>query len=303
MGWVIRLIGLMVLVVLVATVVQHVRYQNLRHGVVGDAQSAFHSPGVFHVVTVFSPGPDQDLIGAVGEFVTLVRRQGGRPIYAGKIVATAIRSRQIPDMDWDAFVLVQYPSRSDYDEALAAPEYQELRGRFAGSYSLGMQRRPLLNLSLPVTLLTRRVIDVVFGRQDVYPFTPAEFPERPESELQQSLVERLLAEQAPGRDALVVLNFISQGDSAQRAANASYGSEMMSLMAEAGGGPMHMGRAVTLEGDAQFDQVVIVYYPGVVYFSEMLQSSFFNRIVKRKQLEDSLSAPSVPLLPGLDRSG
>jgi hypothetical protein len=74
---------------------------------------------------------------------------------------------------------------------------------------------------------------------------------------------------------------------------------MMGLMAKGGHGPMHIGRAVTLEGDAEFDQIVIVYYPGVEYFADLIQSEFFTSIVGGKQLGDSLSSPSVPLLSHL----
>jgi hypothetical protein len=74
---------------------------------------------------------------------------------------------------------------------------------------------------------------------------------------------------------------------------------MFGLMAEMGNGPMHIGAAVTLEGQADFDNVVIVYYPGVEYFAELIQSEFFTGIVGGKQLGDTLSSPTVPLLPHL----
>ncbi len=100
-----------------------------------------------------------------------------------------------------------------------------------------------------------------------------------------------------GEDALVVLNFIKNGSAQQR--DSEYGSEMIGLMAELGVGPMHLGKAVTLEGDAEFDDVAIVYYPGVEFFVEMVQSEFFTGIVGDKQLGDTLSSPTVPLLPHL----
>ena len=62
---------------------------------------------------------------------------------------------------------------------------------------------------------------------------------------------------------------------------------------------MHMGRAVTLEGEADFDNVIIVYYPGVEYFADLVQSEFFTEIVGGKQLGDTLSSVTVPLLPHL----
>ena len=64
--------------------------------------------------------------------------------------------------------------------------------------------------------------------------------------------------------------------------------------------PTHIGDAVTREGDAVFDNVVTVYYPGVEYFAEMVQSDFFTGIVGGKQLGDTLSSPTVSLLPHLD---
>ncbi len=112
-------------------------------------------------------------------------------------------------------------------------------------------------------------------------------------------MEGLLADREYGKDALVVLNFIKNGSAEQRDANSGYGSEMFGLMAEMGNGPTHVGKAVTLEGEADFDNVVIVYYPGVEYFAEMIQSEFFTGIVGGKQLGDTLSSPTVPLLPHL----
>ena len=74
---------------------------------------------------------------------------------------------------------------------------------------------------------------------------------------------------------------------------------MLSVRADVGNGPMHLGQAITLEGEADFDNVTIVYYPGVQYFADMIRSEFFTSIVRGKQLADTLSAPTVPLLPHL----
>ena len=109
----------------------------------------------------------------------------------------------------------------------------------------------------------------------------------------------LLVNRDYGKDACVVLNFMKNGSKEQRDSNSGYGSEMMGLMAEMRMGPTHMGRAVTLEGDASFDQIAIVYYPGVEFFADMVQSDFFGGIIGGKQLGDTLSSPTVPLLPHL----
>ena len=59
---------------------------------------------------------------------------------------------------------------------------------------------------------------------------------------------------------------------------------MMSMLSEVGHGPIHVGRAVSLEDDVDFDQVVIVSYPGIRYFVEMAQSRFYTGIFGGKQL-------------------
>jgi len=74
---------------------------------------------------------------------------------------------------------------------------------------------------------------------------------------------------------------------------------MFNLFAEVGAGPTHVGKAVTLEGDAEFDQVIIVYYPGVEFFGEMIKSTFYTGIFGGKQLGDDLSSLPVPMLPHL----
>ena len=60
--------------------------------------------------------------------------------------------------------------------------------------------------------------------------------------------------------------------------------------------PCTSGPPVILEGDSEFDQVAIVYYPGVEFFADMVRSKFFTGIVGGKQLADTLSSPSVSLL-------
>ena len=64
-------------------------------------------------------------------------------------------------------------------------------------------------------------------------------------------------------------------------------------------GPMHMGSAVTLEGDASFKTVAIVYYPGVSYFAKLVSSRFFLGIIGDKQLGDTQAVPTVPILSRL----
>jgi hypothetical protein len=59
---------------------------------------------------------------------------------------------------------------------------------------------------------------------------------------------------------------------------------------------MHIGRAVRVEADHDFDAVAIVYYPGVQFFADMLRSEFFQGIIGGKQLGDTQATITVPIL-------
>ncbi len=71
---------------------------------------------------------------------------------------------------------------------------------------------------------------------------------------------------------------------------------MLTRMGRTVNGPMHIGSAVTIEGEAVFDSVAIVYYPGVSYFAELLASRFFQGIIGDKQLGDTQAVATVPIL-------
>jgi len=301
MTWLATAASVLLIVALLAVAGQHFRYQRTRRDIVADRQTLFHSPSVFHVATVVALAPGQELLSGIREFVHSIEAAGGAVVYAGKIAVNAMQSNQIPQEEWDAFVLAQFPSREAYDDAAANPDYQSTRSGFAHSYALGLKRSPALNLALPIVLLAKRTVDVITRAPSGYPFRRADASQAPPEmrARRDALVRGLEANREYGSSACVVLNFIRHGSPEQRAANSGYGSAMLSLMAEMGNGPTHIGRAVTLEGDAHFDEVAIVYYPGVDYFADMVQSEFFTGIVGGKQLGDTLSSPTVPLLPHL----
>jgi len=102
-----------------------------------------------------------------------------------------------------------------------------------------------------------------------------------------------------GEDAVVIVNLLKHGDAAQRAADRAYGLAMAGAFAEGAHGPTHMGRAVAVEGDARFDRVALVYYPGIDYMQALTRSRFFNSIVGGKQPADTQAVPTVPVLSRL----
>ena len=70
-------------------------------------------------------------------------------------------------------------------------------------------------------------------------------------------------------------------------------------MAERAHGSMHVGRAVTVEGDAEFSAVAASITRGSTYLQNMLGSTFMNRIGEGKQQGDSLAVVTVPFLSTL----
>lgn len=102
-----------------------------------------------------------------------------------------------------------------------------------------------------------------------------------------------------GKDGLVVVNFQKDGNADQVKADSSYTREIMSLMAEVGHGPLHVGKAVALQEQVDFDRVALVYFPGFQYLIDMVQSTYYTKIFENKQLGDNLSTPTVPILQHL----
>ena len=300
------LISVLVVIVGVAVVVQELRYLGIRRNLAGDRQSLFHSASVFHVVSLLKLAPGEKLLSGVRDFVDSVRSDGAEVVYAGKTVINGRTSGQLPPDDWDAFVITQYPSRAAWDAVSASVDRRDLESRFANVYSLGMKRSAGLNLALPALLLRQRVSQLVRREPPRYPFEPVPGLEEalakapPEArERMDTFADVLGANLEYGREGMVIFNFAKGGTPDQRKANAGYGGEMFALFAEVGAGPMHIGEAVTLEGEADFDQVIIVFYPGVEFFGDMIRSEFYQGIFPGKQLGDDLSSLTVPILPHL----
>ncbi len=294
-------IATLLVVALVAIAAQEYRYAKTRRDVVADRQAIFHSSSVFHVVTLLTLSDEQELLSAVGSFADANEGAGGHVVFAGKIFQSG-SSRQVPDEGWDAFVLVQFGSQDAYARVAADPAYQYARAQFASSYAHGMQRSAAFNLFIPVVLLAKRVADYVTFTPNRYPFEPAEFPSDVPAKVRDQrdlMLERLSANRDYGRDAVVILNYHKAGDTSERESMSEYGDAMFDLMAESGNGPVHVGQGVTVEGDASFDTVAIVYYPGVDYLAEMVQSKYFIGIFGGKRLGDAMGMLTVPLLPHL----
>jgi hypothetical protein len=286
---------------LITIVAQELNYSNKRRNFVEDQQSLFYGGDTLHVITALQLAEGQNLQDGVRRYIESVEGAGGKTIYAGKAMLLARQSKQLPAVEWDAFVITQFSNRNAWDILSGQDNYRSMRAEFSQSYALGMERPVAMNLIVPLALLGTKVGQLLSRKAPRYPFPAPVLPADPqaaaESNAQRAYLQQLVEEhEIYSQDAVLVFNFVKQGSAEQRQANSNYGSNMFSLMAEQGYGPMHLGNAVTLEGSADFDEVVLMYYPGPQYFVDMVQSSFFGGISGDKQLGDTAVTVTVPLL-------
>ena len=223
---------------------------------------------------------------------------GGSVVYAGLVGPAMAKSKQLAN-DWDGLILAQYPSREAFDSMTAQDDYRELLARSERSHTHGAIRKVGLNLMVPVGLLLLRLRDILLRKPSAFPFEPVGEDAMPKLLEVMKEVEQLDAFREIKDDAVVIFNLIQPGNSAQRKADRSYGLSMLSSMAERSYGPMHVGRAVPVEGAARFSQFVAVYYPGIDHMHAMVGITFINRIGSGKQLGDSLAVATVPVLSQL----
>jgi hypothetical protein len=295
------IVGIM-LAFLAAMTWQQSRYHDIRRNAAQDLQNPLYPSATFHVVTFLRVNEGDETLERLGQLRGELESGGeAKMVYAGCVAFVALESKQLPNVDWDAVIVVQYPSRENYDSVAKGSAYQASLGAFAQTYSHGMRRSAALNLALHQILLGMRVRQRITRAPSHFPFVPAPPEEAfaPDGADREARVARLDAMRPLGEDSVVIVNLIQSGTPEQQAADRAYGAKMLGMMAEAACGPMHMAEAVTVEGDAKFDNVAIVYYPGIDFMTDMIASAFFGGISGGKQLGDTISAPTIPVLSRL----
>ncbi len=285
---------------------QHLRYLRSRRDRLEDRQPLFYSGGAFHTVTFLKV---DDSMGREGEFAALaaLRRAievpgGGRVVYAGLVAVNMAASTRLPN-EWSALVLAQYPSREAFQRQREGAEYKHALDSCERSYVHGFQRPMLVNLGIPLALGWMRVRDILLRRKPILPFEPLAYEEAlPPIQAKRKEILAFDDYRDIRDDAVLVVNLIQPGTATQRAADNAYTGAMMRGMAEGGYGPMHMGRAVSVDDEPRFKQFVAVYYPGIDHMHAMIGSTFINRVGPGKQLGDSLAVATIPVLAKLGES-
>ncbi len=280
---------------------QHVRYLEWRRDMAQDHQPILHSSSVFHVISYVSLESGADLVESLAKARETLEGAGGSQwIYAGKVVLMGLRSSQLGEHQWDAIVLSQYDSREAYDEVARSNTHSKAFAHFDATYHHGMQRSAAYNLAMPMFLLGLRVVDILQGVAVIDPYDRASDEDLAGRNLAMERIRPAIeAARAYNENAAVVFNLALPGSAAEQEADRAYGRKMMGLFAANGHGPSHIGKSVTLEGDAEFETVAIVYYPGIDYLISLMRSKFYNGIVGGKQLGDTQAIPTVPILDRL----
>jgi len=288
-----------------AAVWQHLRYLRARRERVEDRQPLLYAGAAFHTVTLLKVEAAE---GREGELATLRALRdaieapgGGSVVYAGLVGVTMAESTQLAN-DWSAVVLAQYPSRDAFDRLRETAEIQRVLEGCERSYVHGFKRSALMNVLLPIALGAMRLRDIVLRREPILPFKQvADEDALPPIQMKRKEILRLDDYRDIRDDAIVIVNLIQPGTAEQRAADGAYTQEMMRGMAEGGYGPMHMGRAVGVEGvgEHRVKQFAAVYYPGIDHMHAMIGSAFINRIGPGKQLGDTLAVATIPVLSKL----
>ena len=292
-------IWLLLLCIASAILWQHFRYVKIRRDIVDDRQALFYSGQTFHAVTFIKVQERNDAFDGLRAVRNVIDSNGGEVVYAGLVGMRIVTSNQIPN-DWTALVLAQYASREAFNKAMASSDYRRVIQGLENSYTHGAKRPRRTNLGLPLMLLMVRIRNILKRVPPILPFTPAGDEASLDSLQTMQAAKSLDSYRNIKSDAVVVFNLILRGDKAQRSADREYSQHMTSLMAEGSYGPMHVGEAITVEGGAEFNALLAVYYPGIEHIQAMFASSFFNSISSGKQLGDSLAVATIPVLSKLD---
>lgn len=293
-------LGIVVAATVAAMVAQHLHYLDARRNALHDLQDVFHSSDVLHAATFLKVAPGDDLFDAMRAMRAATDAfPGAKTVYAGKTAMNAISSSQLTEafggqVTWDAVALLQFDDRSTYRAWREDERVQAALAGFARTYAHGMKRPPTINLMLHQVFLAWRIAQAVTFQPAVLPFEPAVVD--PVARIGWARRDQLLEERALGGDAILVANLARDGAPDEVAANQDYGQAMMAVMARGGHGPMHLGAGVTLEGEATFESIIFVYYPGVQYFHDLTGSTFYAGVVGDKQLGDTQVTVTVPIL-------
>ena len=280
---------------------QHLRYRRARRRSAQDLQHALHPRRAFHVLVFFRVPEGERVIDTARAFLAGITGRGQmRLVYAGQAVFT-LPSEQLPQLEWHGVFLLQYPDRAHFDAPDVQSHLAEKRSLFADSYIHGMHRNRRVSLAMPQYLLGVRIRDILRGRWRVPPLKklPA-FDTSPEYDDWRRRISRLEAIHTVNPRGLVTYYLVRKWQSEELFSDQEDSGELMSRMAALRHGPLHIGNARALEQNARFEYVFALHYPSAAYFSALMSSGFYQRVVSYPQHVDTLGVATVPITAQLE---
>lgn len=260
---------------------------------------------------------DAALLTATERLKCTARELGGQVNYVGRAVHVAVKSKQLSDADeFDVVVL------SSWSEAGTAgwTSFRQIVDSEHGwerHVACGYWRNPMGHFAIVVALVLLRLKCGLRGVHHNIALTvaPAKACDRQENGDDIALraqMDRLSAKvDALGmpKAGVLICNYLNSelragGVSVEmedRARDRGYVQLMMEMLAQHGGGPIHLGRVASLAStetgafnDGEWRQCACVYYPGCAFFSQLMRSEWMWRVVKDKRPGDSLAVVTVP---------
>lgn len=283
-------------VLLLASAWQRLRFRQIRRRLAQDRQRQFYPWDAFHVLVFFRLNRGDRLVETARAFNNqLVSTSKAHLVYAGQAAFT-VASGQMDQRNWDGVLLLEYPSRIDFQNHYASADMQDARNYFSDTYLHGMRRDRRASSSIPLFLLRQRLRDILLGRWRVQPLqTSPEFETSPECQVWRDRASRLQAVAKINSQGLVVFSLIKFGQDGYLGAVETYGAPLLSRMAALNYGPLHIGRAVALEGFARFNRVYIIYFPSAEYYANLLSSQYFSSFAGNPHLGDTIRVPTIPI--------
>lgn len=280
--------------------VQYLRYLYLRHRRAQDRQLCLHTTEAFHVFVFFRVCKGDRVVESARALVQRTcNRRRSRLIYVGQ-VAFAVDSEQLGQRPFDGVILLQYPSRFEYEERGARILHGGVMELFEDSYLHAMRRHRHRCSMLPLLLLRLRLGQLLRGRWRAPSLAvQPDYPTSPRYDDWRAREARLRAAHQVNPAGLVTLNFIKRGNALQQAAYERLNDALLDLMAAEGYGPLHMGRSVALEGVARFDDIFAAYFPSAEYFAQLVTSALFHEHFTRDATSDQLWVATVPITDSL----
>lgn len=256
---------------------------------------------------------DEALLAATEQLRHTAREHGGQVNYVGRAIHVAVKSKQLSDaQEFDVVVLSSWVETGQGGWASFRQVVDSECG-WERHVACGYWRNPVVNFAVVVALVLLRL---KCGLRGVYhnvahPATATH--DGDEVQTQMDKLAKKLDALGSAKAGVLVCNCLNDdfrpGRSAaeaksDKAIDRSYSQNMMEMLGQHGGGPLHLGRVASLKtvetgafNDGEWKHCACVYYPGCAFFCQLLRSEWMQRVVKGKAPGDSIAVVTVPFRP------